>query len=163
MSIEILSQLTHEFVSWLLAPVLFLLMVAVATAIWEVGVSISERFWLLPRLSRSGRPEQVTELGRRRIERADLLARVGPMLGLMGTLIPLGPGLAALGQGELEALAEAVTVAFDTTVMGLLTGVVGFILARLRRRWYDNVLGALEASGAALEPVPTPAMPQEPA
>lgn len=161
MPIEILSQLTHEFVSWLLAPVLFLLMVAVATAIWEVGVSISERFRVLPRLSRSGRLEPVTELGRRRIERADLLARVGPMLGLMGTLIPLGPGLAALGQGELEILAEAVTVAFDTTVMGLLTGVVGFILARLRRRWYDDVLDALEASDTEPGPVSTSATLQE--
>ncbi len=148
MSIDILSQLIHQFVSWLLAPVLLLLMVAVATAIWEAGVGVGERFWVLPRLRRDGRPEAVTDLGRRRIERADLLARVGPMLGLMGTLIPLGPGLAALGRGELEVLAEAVTVAFDTTVMGLLTGIVGFILARLRRRWYDKVLDALE------EPVP---------
>ncbi|MGM0702583.1 MAG: MotA/TolQ/ExbB proton channel family protein [Pseudomonadota bacterium] len=161
MSAEILSQLTHEFVGWLLAPILFLLMVAVAVAIWEAGISVSERFWVLPRLHRTGRPGAVTQLGRRRIERADLLARIGPMLGLMGTLIPLGPGLAALGRGELEVLADAVTVAFDTTVMGLLTGIVGFILARLRRRWYDNVLDALEESVTPPEPGSSPATSQE--
>ncbi|HJO36774.1 MAG TPA: flagellar motor protein MotA, partial [Gammaproteobacteria bacterium] len=64
----------------------------------------------------------------------------------MGTLIPLGPGLAALGRGELASLAEAVILAFDTTVLGLLVGLVGFVLGRLRRRWYDSLLDALEAA-----------------
>src|SRR5690606_6415373 len=108
-----------------------------------------ERWWMLPRLVRNGHAKTLATLGRRRIERADLLARVGPMLGLMGTLIPLGPGLAALGRGELEVLAEAVTVAFDTTVMGLLIGIVGFVLARLRRRWYDQALDVLEIRSEA--------------
>ncbi|GAA3957321.1 MotA/TolQ/ExbB proton channel family protein [Allohahella marinimesophila] len=150
MSIDILSQITHLFVAWLLAPVLLLLIAAVALAIWEAGIGLGERWWTLPRLQRVGSAEAVAALGRRRIERADLLARVGPMLGLMGTLIPLGPGLAALGRGELEVLAEAVTVAFDTTVMGLLIGIVGFILARLRRRWYDQALDILEMNDRAV-------------
>lgn len=145
MLIEGLSQLTRYFVDWLLTPVLLLLMTAVAVAIWEAGIGVAERWLALPRLRRSGSAPAVTALGRRRIERADLLARVGPMLGLMGTLIPLGPGLAALGRGELEILAGAVTVAFDTTVMGLLVGIVGFVLARLRRRWYDQVLDILDS------------------
>ena len=68
------------------------------------------------------------------------------MLGLMGTLIPLGPGLAALGEGELRVLTTAMTVAFDTTVIGLLSGMIGFVLGRLRRRWYDNALTALESN-----------------
>lgn len=41
--------------------------------------------------------------------------QLGPILGLLGTLIPLGPGLAALGSGDIVTLAEALTVAFDTT------------------------------------------------
>jgi biopolymer transport protein ExbB/TolQ len=109
-----------------------------------VTPSLAERWLALPRLRRRGSATVVAGLGRRRIERADLLARVGPMLGLMGTLFPLGPGLAALGRGELEVLAKAVTVAFDTTVIGLLIGIVGFVLGRLRRRWYDQVLDGLE-------------------
>lgn len=153
MAVESLSQLAHQFVGWLLTPVLLLLILAVAVAIWEGGIGLSERWLALPRLRRRGNTAAVADLGRRRIERADLLARVGPMLGLMGTLIPLGPGLAALGRGELEVLAEAVTVAFDTTVMGLLIGIVGFVLGRLRRRWYDQTLDYLEEH----EPEFTPA------
>jgi biopolymer transport protein ExbB/TolQ len=68
------------------------------------------------------------------------------MLGLMGTLIPLGPGIAALSRGEFEILARAVSVAFDTTVIGLAVGIVGFIIGRLRRRWYDRVLSEIEAT-----------------
>lgn len=141
-----LIALIHEFVGWLLQPVIALLFLVVAAAIWESGMAVTERWIALPHMARAGDPESVEKLGRHRIERADLITRTGPMLGLMGTLIPLGPGLSALGQGNLEILATAVTVAFDTTVMGLLAGVIGFVLARLRRRWYDQVLDEMEAT-----------------
>ncbi|MBA1147560.1 MotA/TolQ/ExbB proton channel family protein [Ectothiorhodospiraceae bacterium WFHF3C12] len=141
-----LIALIHEFVGWLLQPVIAALFVVVAAAVWESGMAVTERWFALRRMAAAGNVAAVERLARRRIERADLITRTGPMLGLMGTLIPLGPGLSALGQGNLEILATAVTVAFDTTVMGLLAGVVGFVLARLRRRWYDQVLDAIEAT-----------------
>lgn len=136
----------HSTVGWLLQPVIYALIFAVGFALWEAGTAIGERFGGLNKLRNHASQSDIEKLGRKRIERADLIARVGPMLGLMGTLIPLGPGLAALGRGELEVLASAVTVAFDTTVMGLLAGIIGFILGRLRRRWYDNLLEAKEAA-----------------
>lgn len=144
-----LTGLVHGFVELLLVPVMAALVVVTAAAVWEIGMALAERAVGLARLRRSADVAAVEALGRRRIERADLLARVGPMLGLMGTLIPLGPGLAALGRGELTVLAQAVTVAFDTTVMGLLVGMVGFVLGRLRRRWYDALLDAIEPATAA--------------
>lgn len=145
-----LIALIHELVGWLLQPVIAALLLVVAAAVWETGMAVTERCFALRRMAANGDAKAVERLGRRRIERADLITRTGPMLGLMGTLIPLGPGLSALGQGNLEILATAVTVAFDTTVMGLLAGVVGFVLARLRRRWYDQVLDAVEAANEGL-------------
>ena len=136
--------LMHHLVSWLLQPVIIALLAITALALWEAGKAAGERFGGLQRMAGNGQLSQVEQLARRRIERADLLARIGPMLGLMGTLIPLGPGLAALGRGELQTLADAVTVAFDTTVLGLLVGIVGFVLGRLRRRWYDRLLDNME-------------------
>ena len=66
------------------------------------------------------------------------------MLGLMATIIPLGPGLAALGQGNPGELASAVTVAFDATVLGLVAGIGGLVVGKLRRRWYEELLEGME-------------------
>lgn len=144
-----LIPLAHEFVRWLLVPTIGLLLVLVAVAVWETGVTAGERIGGLDRLRRLGGPRALEQYGRRRIERADILARVAPMLGLMGTLIPLGPGIAALGRGEFEILARAVSVAFDTTVIGLAVGILGFVIGRFRRRWYDRLLADLERDDAS--------------
>jgi biopolymer transport protein ExbB/TolQ len=84
------------------------------------------------------------------VNRTDMVARLGPMLGLMGTLIPLGPGLMALGQGNMEKLAASLLIAFDTTVVGLAAGGIAFVISRIRKRWYEEDLGALEALMEAL-------------
>jgi biopolymer transport protein ExbB/TolQ len=78
------------------------------------------------------------------LDKTEVIARVGPMLGLMGTLIPLGPGLAALGAGDLNALAQAIVIAFDTTVAGLAIGGLAFWISKTRRRWYTSDLCLLE-------------------
>ena len=44
----------------------------------------------------------------------------------------------------LYFLATALTVAFDTTVLGLLVGLVAYILGRLRRRWYEATWQTLQ-------------------
>lgn len=146
MSFSITMELMDTVVRWLLEPVMVGLLVLVAVAVWELGLALGERSGGVRRLELSGDAERLAYRARRRIDRADLLARIGPMLGLMGTLIPLGPGLAAMGRGELEILAQAVTVAFNTTVLGLLIGILGFLLGRLRRRWYDAAMERLEAA-----------------
>lgn len=76
--------------------------------------------------------------------RTDLVARLGPMLGLMATLIPLGPGLIAMGQGDTKTLADSLLTAFDATVSGLAAAAVAFAVSRLRKRWYEDYLSSLE-------------------
>ncbi|MEM1110498.1 MAG: MotA/TolQ/ExbB proton channel family protein [Pseudomonadota bacterium] len=128
----------HQFVEWLLYPVICLLAVALLLTLWEVGSALAERRSVLEAF-RQADIDSFEHYANRRLERSDLLARSGPILGLMGTLIPLGPGLRALGDGNIEILATALTVAFDTTVVGLLIGLVAYALSRMRRRWYDDV------------------------
>jgi biopolymer transport protein ExbB/TolQ len=134
----------HDAVTWLLAPALAALLLACAIAVIEAGLAVGERFSGLARLQASGDVLRLQTLARHRLERADLLARIPPMLGLMATIIPLGPGLAALGQGDPAQLASAVTVAFDATVLGLVAGIAGLIIGKLRRRWYEEVLERME-------------------
>ncbi len=82
----------------------------------------------------------------RSLDRTEMVVKLGPALGLMGTLIPLGPGLAALSSGDVRGLAQAVIIAFDTTVVGLAAGGVAFLVSRVRRRWYDDYMSTLETA-----------------
>ena len=72
--------------------------------------------------------------------KTDIMVRLGPILGLLGTLIPLGPGLAALGTGDITTLAESLTIAFDTTVTGLAVGGIGYLISKFRKQWYESDL-----------------------
>lgn len=132
----------HQFVNLLLYPVLIGLAFGIMLSLWELGITFAEKFFTL---SRYQQQDQATfgAYASYRLERSDLLSRCGPILGLMGTLIPLGPGLTALGNGNMEILATALTVAFDTTVVGLLIGLVNYCISRMRRRWYDDLWQSL--------------------
>ncbi len=85
----------------------------------------------------------------RRLDRTRLLVRAGPALGLMGTLIPLAPGLAALGRGDVAALADDLRTAFAATVIGLLVGTTAFALTLARTRMYSEDLAELEEATEA--------------
>ncbi|MDI9609696.1 MAG: MotA/TolQ/ExbB proton channel family protein [Archaeoglobales archaeon] len=73
-----------------------------------------------------------------------ILARIGPMLGLMGTLIPLGPAMIALSQGNIHELATNLITAFATTVLGLIVGGIGYTVFTVRKRWYLEDLSDME-------------------
>jgi biopolymer transport protein ExbB/TolQ len=88
----------------------------------------------------------------RRLDRTRMLVRAGPAIGLMGTLIPLAPGLAALGRGDVASLAVDLRTAFAATVVGLLVGTIAFALTLTRTRLYTEDLTALERAAATLAP-----------
>ncbi|MBR5910942.1 MAG: MotA/TolQ/ExbB proton channel family protein [Bacteroidales bacterium] len=72
------------------------------------------------------------------------LAKLGPMLGLMGTLIPMGPALVGLANGDIASMAYNMQVAFATTVVGLFSSAVGFVTRQTKQRWYARDLNDLE-------------------
>ena len=74
----------------------------------------------------------------------DLIARLGPMFGLLGTLIPLGPGIIALGQGDTFTLSQSLLTAFDTTIAGLLAAALASVISAVRKRWYRRYATDLE-------------------
>jgi biopolymer transport protein ExbB/TolQ len=100
----------------------------------------------------------------RRLDRTRLLVRAGPALGLMGTLIPLAPGLQELGDGNVAGLAEHLRDAFGATVVGLLVGTVAFAITLARTRMYTEDLAALEQGAERYFPAaaPPPAAPHPP-
>lgn len=73
-----------------------------------------------------------------------ILMKLGPMLGLMGTLIPMGPALVGLAAGDISSMAYNMQVAFATTVVGMLIAAVGVATLQVRQRWYARELNNLE-------------------
>jgi len=73
-----------------------------------------------------------------------MLAKLGPMLGLMGTLIPMGPALAGLATGDIDSMARNMQVAFATTVTGLVAAAIGYITQQVKQRWYLQDMTNLE-------------------
>ena len=84
------------------------------------------------------------------LQRTDIITRVGPTLGLMGTLIPMGPGLAALGAGDVNTLAESLTLAFNTTIVGIGSGALCYFIGKIRSGWYERYLSDLDALSDAV-------------
>jgi biopolymer transport protein ExbB/TolQ len=79
-------------------------------------------------------------------EKTELIAKMGPLLGLMGTLIPLGPGLVGLGKGDFNMLAQYLIVSFDATIIGILAGALAFTISKIRGRWYERYINDLDAT-----------------
>lgn len=74
----------------------------------------------------------------------NLLAKLGPTLGLMGTLIPLGPGIIALGQGDTYTLSTSLLTAFNTTIAGLMVAAISICVSTIRGSWYSRYMSILE-------------------
>ena len=72
------------------------------------------------------------------------LTKLGPILGLMGTLIPMGPALVGLSTGDIASMAYNMQVAFATTVIGLVAGTIGFLTQQVKQRWYLQDMTNLE-------------------
>ncbi len=72
------------------------------------------------------------------------LTKLGPILGLMGTLIPMGPALVGLSTGDIASMAYNMQVAFATTVIGLVAGAIGFLTQQVKQRWYLQDMTNLE-------------------
>jgi hypothetical protein len=85
------------------------------------------------------RLEEILQSAERRrwrsLGRLRLAVRVGPSLGLMGTLIPMADALQGLADGNLPALASNMVTAFAATVIGLTVSVVAYLLAAARESW----------------------------
>ena len=74
----------------------------------------------------------------------ETLAKLAPMAGLLGTLIPLGPGIIALGRGDTMTLSQSMLTAFDTTIAGLVAAGICVVISTLRKRWYAQYMSDME-------------------
>lgn len=73
-----------------------------------------------------------------------MLSKLGPMLGLMGTLIAMSPALVGLSQGDIGGMAYNMQIVFSTTVVGLVISGTGILVGQAKKRWFASDLARLE-------------------
>ena len=84
----------------------------------------------------------------RRLEWLRIVSRAAPMLGLVATMIPMGPALLALGTNNSRAVGENLVVAFSSVILALLAASIAFFIYTIRRRWLLEELRAIETGAA---------------
>ena len=71
------------------------------------------------------------------------------MLGLVATMIPMGPALLALTTSDAKAVGENLVVAFSAVILALVSASITFFVLTVRRRWYLVELRDFERANEA--------------
>jgi len=152
---NIIELTMAEIASLFLMPVLIILAVMFAFAFYELGRFSYEylmramgrkkdqplnRFW-----SKNPQADQqeVELYLLKTLEPLRLVSRIAPMLGLVATMIPMGPALMAVAGGDFQTVASQLTVAFAAVIIALLAASMTFMTLSVRRRWLLEELKSL--------------------
>jgi len=126
----------------LLWPVLALVALAFLYALWVGGMTLMEAWqrWRLPDFASlpcdaAYSMDELEMRVLRQIEPLRLLSRVTPMLGLIATMIPLGPALQSVATGQGHEALAVFSGAFAGVVLALAAAAVGLVVYSVRRRW----------------------------
>ena len=146
------DSLMYGVSQWFLVPVLAAIGVLFAYAFFALGacvVQAVQRRRGLPagfelralRRRQPGLPDETLELeALRRLELVRIVTRVAPMLGLVATMIPMGPALKSLGDGQMADVSRHLGVAFSAVILALVTAAITYAIGQVRRRWYASEL-----------------------
>lgn len=126
----------------LLQPVLVLVGLAFVYALWAAGAALMEA-WQRRRMPQyralrvaPGLSMEELELQLvRQVEPVRLLSRLAPLLGLIATMIPLGPALQNVAAGNGQQALAVFSGAFAGVVLALAAAAVGLVVYSVRRRW----------------------------
>ncbi|MDX9742016.1 MAG: MotA/TolQ/ExbB proton channel family protein [Gammaproteobacteria bacterium] len=142
----------HQIGTLFLTPVLLVLVLMFAHALFSLGALVYDL--IAPALTgRRHRPLlahaaanpdcTIEDLELRLaalLERLRLNSRIAPMLGLVATMIPMGPALIAVANGDSVGMAEQLVVAFSAVIVALLSASMTYAVLLVRRRWLMSEL-----------------------
>ncbi len=80
----------------------------------------------------------------KQLEKQRIVTRIAPMLGLVATMIPMGPALKALADGNIQGISENLVIAFAAVIFGLMTASITFWTASVKKRWFVSELNDLQ-------------------
>ncbi len=148
-----LEQGFAQIAQALLWPVLLLVGLGFVFALWVTGATLMEaaQRWREPKYRRlqshADKPLEEIELQViRQLEPLRLLGRVSPLLGLIATMVPLGPALQSVAAGQGQQALAVFSGAFAGVVLALASAAIGLVAYSVRRRWLMTELVAIRAS-----------------
>lgn len=71
----------------------------------------------------------------KQLEALRVVSRVSPMLGLIATMIPMGPALIGVASGDFMEVAQTLSSAFAAVIVALICASISFWILSVRRRW----------------------------
>jgi len=154
--IATLDSAMYQLGQIFLAPVLITIATLFAYAFYALGAFLWQGWQ-----RRAGRPggfelvglwqaqpaltqQELELIALQRLDVARIATRIAPMLGLVATMIPMGPALRALGNGQLNDVSQALAIAFSAVILALIAASVTYTVLNVRRRWYAAELSEVE-------------------
>lgn len=151
---NMLESSLYELTRLFLAPVLLLILAALIYAFVALGAFLAEAWQRRSGRYRSvlaayqaghgGTSEDLELHIMQRLEWLRVTSRSTPMLGLVATMIPMGPALLALTQSDAQAIGENLVVAFSSVILALVAASITFFILTVRRRWLLQELRCIE-------------------
>lgn len=103
---------------------------------WLSGYPIHNYFATNPRASE----DELEVYALKKLENLRIVTRVSPMLGLIATMIPMGPALQSLADGNIQGISENLIIAFAAVIWGLVIATLTFWPASVKKRWFASEL-----------------------
>jgi biopolymer transport protein ExbB/TolQ len=104
------------------------------------------------RMQRNYSDDDLDIMAHKLLETPRIATRVAPMLGLVATMIPMGPALKGLSDGNLAQVSDNLTVAFSAVILALIAAALTYWIVSVRRRWLAEELAWLAARRPLREP-----------
>jgi biopolymer transport protein ExbB/TolQ len=142
-----IESFLYEITKFFLTPVLVLLCLmfvysffALGMLLFEAGLRKFRGYGLQPILHFLRKKPQATQeelelLVLRQIELQRITSRIAPMLGLVATMIPMGPALIAVSSGNAKDMAQNLVVAFSAVIVALVAAAITYVVQMVRKRW----------------------------
>lgn len=142
-----LEQLMFDVSSYFMLPVLLVLCLMFLYALYSMGSFIYDlvaqslfgrRYTPLMRIAEATPTITLEDLELRLLKELEglrITSRVAPLLGLVATMIPMGPALIAVAKGDSVGMAEQLVVAFAAVIVALLASAMTYVVLLVRRRW----------------------------
>lgn len=149
----------YEITKYFLTPVLLLIIAMFIYAFFTLGqflMELGQRLWANSRQQSypsrlDNHRRQLKKCGiedlelyiLKQLEPLRIISRAAPMLGLVATMIPMGPALLSLTEGNSRNVSENLVVAFSAVITALLAASITFVILTVRRRWLLSELRAV--------------------